>query len=640
MKHFFFDFETCPIQPYVQAPPIVCMSYVIDDGKPEVLHTRDSKMWRVLWSAISSDAVMVAHNAPFEFSCILAVQPGWRDALFAKLDRDQIVCTEIRDRLIHIGHHGGLKREYGLDACMATWGLTPPDKGEWWRANYGLLVNTPVELWTSEAYDYSLGDTCIRELFWAQDKVGPEYLVDQFHQTRAYVALKMMSCWGIQTDPEAAQKLVEDTKLELAQDQELLAATGLLWPKKEKGVWRLSRDTGTAAEYLTKAYEALGRDVPRGEVTEKAALKGQTLGNIKLDEDACVASQDDLLLAYTRYGQANTLLNKAKRLTKPILQPSFVPILATGRTACRQGDDPKPGEPWMAWGTQVQNPPRKAGVRECMVARPGHCLLSIDFDTCELRTHAQVNFWEFGFSDMMEVLHDPSRDVHAEQGAMIADVSSDVMYGWKKDKDPRYKHYRQMGKMVVFGAPGGLGPDSMVDYAWSSFGERITRETAEQLLWAWKRRWREMPLYLEWVSSLVGKRGSRIQIKHFQSNRLRGQTGFCDTANSFFQGLAADAAKRGICAVCRAIYTAKPGDLAYGCRVVAYIHDEILVEVPMELMHERAHYLRDLFVSAAQVLLPDVRLTASPSAMYRWTKAASDPVYVDGKLICWEDRPK
>lgn len=59
-----------------------------------------------------------------------------------------------------------------------------------------------------------------------------------------------------------------------------------------------------------------------------------------------------------------------------------------------------------------------------------------------------------------------------------------------------------------------------------------------------------------------------------------GGATYCATCNTFFQGLAADMAKDAAFNLAAGTYLGA-GDLA-GSRVVAFIHDEFLVEVPVK----------------------------------------------------------
>jgi DNA polymerase-1 len=610
------------------------MSFAIDDAPTELWHVRDGRLGKLLTEALKDPQVqIVAHNASYEILTMLAHSVDWRPLVFAKLKAGGFSCTMLREKLLRIGK-GDRREGFGLDDCLEAHGIPIKlDKQCSWRVRFGSLYGLDVEQWPQEAVDYAKGDIAVRDLWRAQAAQGDRWFVNEHPQVEAAVALALSSAWGLRTDPVAASKLYDATVTEIELDRKVLAQAGLL---KFKPDGSCSKDKAKAEQMLVDAYRRLGKSEPRGEPTEKMLAAGKP-GNVKLDEEACLGAEDEILAAYTRYGQANTLLSKIKRLQHPLIQPSMNTLVATGRTSCRQGDDPKPGQPYSAYVCQIQNPPRAEGVRECFVARPGYAFVSIDFNQAELRTWAAVCKWLFDFSDLGEVLKDPARDPHVELGALIYGLSVDEAYALKKTDKPKFKELRQLAKAAGFGLPGGLGKKTFIEYAATTYGVKITEARAAEVIAAWKRKWREAAPYLEWVADQLGRRGARGEVTHFVSQRVRGDVSYCEFANSLFQGLAADAGKAGFVKVMYACY-ADPESPVYGCRMQGWLHDEWLGEVPLEGLHEKSHHIRDLFCSGADSVVKEVPMTAEPSAMLRWTKAASDPVYENGVLIPWELR--
>ncbi len=617
------------------------MSYAWDDEPGRVVHVKDRAMWSTLWEAFNDpDTHMVAHGAAFEFVVSLAAttpNKAWRKAIFAKLMLGRFRCTYVREKLLQIGL-GGFFEEYGLDAVANRHCGIVLDKSSPWRLRYGTLFNTPVNQWPQEAIDYSLGDLAVRDVFKAQEAYGEEYFVNEIPQIQADVALRLSSCWGMVTDRAAADKLVEATNIDIQTARKTLFQAGLVDFKGKK-------ETKKAQQYMVDLCERMGVDVARGEPTEKMKAKGQWQGNVKLDADACLATGDELLKAYTTYSQASTLLAKAQRYQKPLLQPGYNVLVNTGRTSSFQGNDPEPGQAFSVWGCQIQNPPRKEGVRECCIARPGHCLVSIDYNMAEVVSWAQACIDLLGYSDTQAILADPKRDVHVENGANVFDLDKAEVYAMKKAvEDARkalFKEIRQSGKVVVFGCPGGLGAGTLIGYARKGYGVILDQEKAEKAIAAWKKTDRAAGPYLDYISKQCGKRGGKFTLKQLRSGRIRGKVGYCDGANSYFQGLTADYAKAALVATMLEMYL-KEDSLLFGTRMTAFVHDEELLEMPLDdKLHERAHFARDLWVSAAKTFVPDVALRAEPAAMLRWSKKAGDPVYdKNGRLVSWELRDK
>jgi DNA polymerase family A len=703
---FAWDLETFLIQPYMQAPPPVCMSYkrLWDGGKdaPRVAHVTDRDFWAQLWDALNDDdTIMVAHHAAFEITVLLAAtafDTRWRKAIFAKLKKGGFACTMLLERLIRIGK-GNPDDELGLDDCCDGYKIEHNlDKSSWWRLRYGTLIDTPVSQWEQAAIDYSLGDTIVGDLFVKQlDPKNERYFKTAHRELEADVFLALSTMWGVETDHERAVELYEATKLRVEQDRIILAEHGLVRQKKEKGVFKWAKDTKLAKQVLTAAYAQFRLDPPRGDVTFKmlqkalasigveveddagpamtkkrmatrdeldeareyiagvkdhprAAAALETLnGNISLDEESCLGCKDPLMESYTNFSQANTLFGKVKRLQFPLIQAQFLVLgAASGRTSCRQGTDPDPFEAYISWALQLQNPPRAPGVRECLRARAGHAIVSIDFDTFELRTLSQQAYRLFGYSKMREVLMDPSRDVHVELGALIMGITTAEAYALKKADKARFKELRQIAKAVNFGAPGGLGAATFVDFARTTYDVIITEERAAELLELWKVQWPEMREYLEWVGRELArqdpkarqeKRKARGESIILGTEMVRGKCSFCDSANNQFQGAAAYAAKSGLIALGYAMYDEEDSGI-FGCRQLVFVHDEYVLEIPLDGLHEKAFRARDIAVAAAQREVPDVLLTATPAAMIHFSKKYGDPVFDEaGRLIPgeWEN---
>ena len=86
-------------------------------------------------------------------------------------------------------------------------------------------------------------------------------------------------------------------------------------------------------------------------------------------------------------------------------------------------------------------------------------------------------------------------------------------------------------------------------------------------------------------------------------------------------------------AVVREAYTT--GGRLPGVFPNSMVHDEINAEVDIDVAHEMAYALTDVMVEAAQVLVPDVKITAKPVLMAAWSKKAKQKFDADGKLTCW-----
>ena len=129
----------------------------------------------------------------------------------------------------------------------------------------------------------------------------------------------------------------------------------------------------------------------------------------------------------------------------------------------------------------------------------------------------------------------------------------------------------------------------------------------------------------------------KTTIESLFTQRHRGGTTYCAACNTPFQGLGADIGKQALWLIAKAQYVT-PSSALYNTRTVAFVHDEIIIEAPLDAVHEAGNALADAMVEGANVYLPNVaipRAKVKPSAMIRWSKKAS-PTFADGRLVPWD----
>jgi hypothetical protein len=110
------------------------------------------------------------------------------------------------------------------------------------------------------------------------------------------------------------------------------------------------------------------------------------------------------------------------------------------------------------------------------------------------------------------------------------------------------------------------------------------------------------------------------------TGRLRAGASFAARRNTVFQGLAADGAKLALWRLWRA-----------GYRVVNFIHDEVLVEVPVgDDLRRHAEEIRRHMVEGMREVVPDVKVDVEYAACDRWYKKAKPVMTPDGRgLAVW-----
>ena len=537
-----FDTETALIRPGLQAPPLTCLS--LSDGS---LYSR-REAGEVLASLLDGGELLSGHGVAFDCAVMIVEHPLLMPKIIQAYEEDRIEDTMVRQMLIDTanGQLAGFYREwsgtqfkavkieYGLDNLALRHFNAPMDKSTW-RLRYGELRDVPIEQWDPGARKYATDDAMATAAVWGvqEQPEHKKWLDDQHRQARAAFWLKLMSIWGLKTDPKAVQAFANKTRADYERIGVQLVHAGLLRPNRlfksgpRKGqVKEGARDTKAAKDSMRKAF--------------KGAPPLTDGGDVCLDEDACIKSGDPMLKLYAELSSTKKILSTDIPLlqsgTINPIHTNFKVLLETGRTSS---------------SPNVQNLPRRGGIRECFVPRPGYVYAASDYSGMELRTWAQVCISKLGHSRLAQVLN-AGQDPHMMMAAAILNCSYEEAEARYKAGDDAADDARQTGKVADFGYPGGLGPEKFVHFAALQYGVILTEERARDLKALWLREWPEAKEYLAAIGRIVEAGDARIE--HLFSGRHRGGLTYCDTANSFFQALASDAAKSAGWLIMRACY--------------------------------------------------------------------------------------
>jgi len=648
------DTETQKIAPGLQAPPIACLQWRTLDGFG-IIHGQLQRRAAVLelrdYLTGDDEWIITGHAIAFDMVAICANYPELFPDVFAAYESGRIVCTMLREQLLDIAE-GTRKAQYNLQmVCMRYPGVPVPNKDDPWRLRYGELLATPLSEWPPEALHYANNDTDTQlQLHFAQERraaqfPAPNVLGDQCRQAAADFWLKLVSAWGVHTDPAAVERYHQQELDRLNHVKMELEFAGLVRPNG-------SRDTKRAQALMREVW---AEGIASGELT--GAVPTTPAGGVSLSEDdinaalaAVPGAQAELLAHYQVYGAAKQVLARIERLQfgdRFPIQPRYNCIQSTGRTSCSQGDPPKGAETIAAYGFQLQNPPRAPGARECFIPRPGWWFALVDYTGMELRTWAFACLKLVGFSRLAEVLN-AGRDPHTELACSLAGIPYDEgMTRLHGERGPEAKaHFkgklRQVSKIGNFGFPGGMGAARFVVQARAEYGVTITEDASRELKQAWLTTWPEAAEYFRFINEQLGGADS-YTVQHLLSGRYRGGASYCKAANSYFQGLAADIAKNAGFIIARECYTDRASPL-FGCRVWNFAHDEFMSEVPANPFRATAaaRRIQSIMEETAKVWMPELTpaIQAVPTLALRWSKAADEKVAESGPyagcLIPWE----
>jgi hypothetical protein len=164
----------------------------------------------------------------------------------------------------------------------------------------------------------------------------------------------------------------------------------------------------------------------------------------------------------------------------------------------------------------------------------------------------------------------------------------------------------------------------------SSWGEPISQDEHDRI-------WRELSRLCtnpELKPLLAGGRGSESLVRRLfgrdvatLSGRIRGGIDYCSSRNTPFQGLAADGAKLALWRLLRE-----------GSRVVLFMHDEVVIEVPDEggfVSKEVVdRNVRIMCEEMASVLPGDIPVVCEATISTCWSKDAR-LIVRDGKVLPW-----
>lgn len=605
--------------------------------------------------------------------------------IFTLLDRHRVEDTMLRERLIDIAE-GTLgknfdsltdqgnprQKKYSLQALAQKYLGVELDKTTW-RTGYWNKLNVPIEKYEYGARKYVTDDVSTalhvgsRQLMRAQLHGLPSgaRIPNSAEQVKAAWSFQLMSSWGMRTNLSEVQKFETDLDHWSRRLLLTLKKHGLI---RSEGRDAGTRDTKKTQALVKAAYKKARLEVPMTKSGENISLAGAVLEDIALirlraaaaltasggadvaaagtpaqgleyDEKGRViedALMEEPLYAYSQYASmqklTNTYLPVLYRGVHHPINARYETIVETGRASCYKPNLmnlPRGGSKTVLQRLQAR-------VRQCFVPRPGFVFCSVDYAYQELVTLAQVCLWMMGRSKLAEAINagiDPHLLMAAEQ---FLGITYEDALKRKKDKD--VSEMRQLAKVANFALPGGVSPRTLVQYAKATYDVFITEDEARVLKEKWFMQWPEMREYFRRIGAMMkgyDDKGQQIgDIEQFVSGRIRGRTRYTAAANSFFQGLAADSSKTALYELQKACYL-RDG-VMYGARPIAFVHDEIITEVPEHLAHEYAWMQTKIMIDAMKSVCPDVKISAEPALMRSWLKNAEAVYDRGGRLIPWE----
>lgn len=670
MSLFSWDLETHRIQPGLLTPPIVVGSWSRASGGGYASgycctmtssgEERRKQVLKHFEEHINKSVIWTGANLAYDFGCVLSERPDllpliWKAYEEARVFDVQIGCTlnaifDGRMREGDLFRYDGSKIQSGRysleEVVKETLYRADAKRNDRFRESYFLLEHLPIEQWPYDAKQYPLDDAA--NVVEAAEVILKKYRNQHDLPVQAHAAfcIHLGAIWGLRTDPQRVSEFKREVMEHVRSLEEFAKSQGFMRPKSKKPDAEWSVHQKVVKEAVFAAYEGNPPTTPSGEVS--------------IGRETLMDSGDPVLEQFAELGKWRKLAAYEPTLQAAAEAPLNIysnPLLSTGRVSQDGLLLMIPRQPAKRKdGSVIPN----TNIRNCFVAREGYAIVSCDYAAVELSTLGQACIWTVGYSDLADVINS-GMDPHCVLGADLINISyEEFFHRYKKLKDKSASLIRQAGKAGNFGFPGMMGPESFVDAQkrqgfsvceWFFHDGACKRQKrklcevqgAEVMLCTrcieqaavvkstYLKRWSEVPKYWNWVMGELDANGA---ITQFISNRVRGDPSGPAGANTLFQGLAADGAKRAVIAMTKEMYLVPESPL-YGSRLLNFIHDETLLETPLENLHEGGYRQAAVMVEQMKLVVPDVAIKVEPAAMLYWDKEAEAVHDENGKLIPW-----
>jgi DNA polymerase-1 len=293
------------------------------------------------------------------------------------------------------------------------------------------------------------------------------------------------------------------------------------------------------------------------------------------------------------------------------IHPTYIAIGAdTGRSSCTN-------PPWQ----QIPAKGDGARLRSFVRAEPGNVLLTADFSNIELRILADYS----GDKNMLEAFAS-GRDLHSYTARMMFGLPEE----WsdkevKAMKSPQGYKYRDVAKTINFGLVYGMSANKLARTL------KISKENAQELM---EKYFSLYPGVVKWLESQRKDSVFRLEsrtmcgrVRYYElpretnSKEYKAQLAAVErkACNSPIQGTSADITKIALAKIYQKLF--KFGLLAK-IKIVAVVHDEIVLEAPEDLTKIAQEILASSMDEACSDVLKSVAVPPTVVSIgVAWEKA-------------------
>jgi len=226
-------------------------------------------------------------------------------------------------------------------------------------------------------------------------------------------------------------------------------------------------------------------------------------------------------------------------------------------------------------------------VRKAFVASPGWKLIAVDYSQIELRVVAHM-----AQDEAMLRAFNAGQDIHTTTASAVYNVPIEEVT----------KTQRQHAKAINFGLVYGMSPFGLTRTT------ELTLAEAEDFVVAYFERFPGIKHYLDsvrelakvqgYVETMLGRRRYFPRLKTSSNYNIRSREER-EAINAPIQGTAADIMKLAMIYVKRAL-----SESALSARILLQVHDELVLESPLEEVDETVHLVRSAMESAYRLDIP------------------------------------
>jgi DNA polymerase I-like protein with 3'-5' exonuclease and polymerase domains len=227
----------------------------------------------------------------------------------------------------------------------------------------------------------------------------------------------------------------------------------------------------------------------------------------------------------------------------------------------------------------IQNLPRNKTYRGCITAEPGSCIVKADYSQIELRIAAVL-----AQDAVMLAAYHNGQDLHTTTAARLLGVAPERVTS----------DHRQLAKAVNFGLLYGMGAPRLQTYARQHYRVSLTPIEAEQYR---QRFFEAYPGLRHWHRQTGATQST--ETRTLAGRRRLAVKAFTERLNSPVQGTGADGLKWALAR----LFAHR--DEAPDARLVAVVHDELVVECPIAAAEQTSAWLQQHMGAAMTDILHD-----------------------------------